>query len=94
LAGPGSCGAAWLVREPNIPIAPLDAKMVAVARGVQVAGIVVCVLNGQDVTHCQCFIDLAPTETKAQVKKILLAAIGDWRHLADLRRPGVPRRAA
>ena len=78
----------------NIPITPLDAKLVAVARGVQVAGIVVCVLNGQELTHCQCFIDLALTETKTQVKKILLVAMGDWRNLADLRRPGGPRRAA
>jgi hypothetical protein len=76
----------------NIPIAPLDVKMVAVAQGVQVAGIVVCVLNGQEVTHCQCFIDLALMETKTQVKKILLAAMGDWRQLADLRRPRLSRR--
>jgi hypothetical protein len=50
-----------------------------VARGVQVAGIVVCVLNGQDVTHCQCFADLPLTASNAQVRKILLAAMGDWR---------------
>jgi hypothetical protein len=62
-------------------------------RGVQVVGIVVCVLDGEDVTRCQCFIDLVLTETKTQVKRILLAAMADWRRLADLGR-GTPRRVA
>jgi hypothetical protein len=67
----------------QIPIPPLDAKAIAVARGVQVAGIVVCVSAGDDVTRCQCFIDLALTETKTRVKKILIAATHDWTALKE-----------
>ncbi|MEU5567597.1 hypothetical protein [Micromonospora musae] len=66
----------------NIPL-PLDAKMVAAARGVQVAGVLLCVLNGDDLRRCQCFIDLALEETKTQVKKVLLAAMEDWTALAQ-----------
>jgi hypothetical protein len=67
----------------RIPIPPIDAKAVAVARGVQIAGIVLCVSAGDDLTRCQCFIDLALTETKTRVKKILLAATHDWTSLKE-----------
>jgi uncharacterized protein (DUF1778 family) len=66
----------------NIPIPPIDLKIVAVARGVQVAGVVVCVARGEDLTECQCFIDLALMETKTKVKKILVAAMSGWIRLA------------
>jgi ribosomal protein L18E len=71
----------------NIPL-PTDAKMVAVARGVQIAGILLCVMNNRDLTKCECFIDLAMTETKEQVKRMLVAAMSDW---AEQRRPGQAR---
>lgn len=67
----------------RIPIPPVDAKAVAVARGVQIAGIVICVAAGDDLTRCQCFIDLALTETKTRVKEILIAATRDWVELKD-----------
>jgi hypothetical protein len=66
----------------NIPLPP-DAKMVAAARGLQVTGVLLCLVNGDDLTKCQCFIDLALAETKTQVKKILLAAMEDWTALAQ-----------
>lgn len=66
----------------NIPLGPIDAKMVAVARGVQVAGIVLCVMDDADLTECQCFIDLALAETKERVNQILVAAMSDWTGLA------------
>ena len=47
----------------NIPL-PMDAKMVSVARGIQVAGILLCVIDNRDLTKCECFIDLAKTESK------------------------------
>jgi len=37
-----------------------------------------CVANGDDLTACQCFIDLALAESKAQVRKLMIAAMGDW----------------
>ncbi|GAB3808851.1 hypothetical protein [Micromonospora zhanjiangensis] len=66
----------------NIPLPP-DAKMVAAARGLQVVGVLLCIVNGDELTRCQCFIDLALEETKTQVKKILLAAMEDWTGLAQ-----------
>lgn len=66
----------------NIPLPP-DAKLMATARGAQVTGILLCILNGDDLTRCQCFIDLALTEAKTRVKKILVAAMTDWKDLAD-----------
>lgn len=66
----------------RIPL-PYDAKAVAVARGLQVTGVLLCVANGDDLTRCQCFIDLALAETKTAVKNILIAATGDWTGLAD-----------
>jgi hypothetical protein len=66
----------------NIPLPP-DAKLVATARGIQVTGVLLCLLNGDELTRCQCFIDLALTETKTRVKKILVAAMNDWTGLAD-----------
>jgi hypothetical protein len=66
----------------NIPLPP-DAKLVAAARGIQVTGILLCLANGDDLTRCQCFIELALSETKTRIKKILVAAINDWTGLAD-----------
>lgn len=65
----------------NIPL-PFDAKMIAVARGVQVAGILLCVMDDRDLTECECFIDLALAETQERVKQILVAAMSDWTGLA------------
>lgn len=39
----------------NIPLKPIDAKMTSAARGIQVIGILLCVMTGRDVTRCQCF---------------------------------------
>ena len=56
--------------------------MVAVARGVQVAGILLCLMDDRDLKKCQCFIDLAVAETKERVNQILVAAMSDWTNLA------------
>lgn len=68
----------------NIPL-PIDAKMIAVARGVQIAGILLCVMDDRELTECECFIDLALTETMERVKQILVAAMSDWVNLARFR---------
>jgi hypothetical protein len=65
----------------NIPL-PIDAKMVAVARSVQVAGILLCVMDNRDLTRCECFIEMAKSETKERVDGILVAAMSDWAGLA------------
>lgn len=61
---------------------PPDAKLVAVARSIQVTGILLCLMDGGDLDKCQCFIELALEETKTRVKQILSAALDDWTHLA------------
>jgi hypothetical protein len=48
----------------RIPL-PWDAKLVAVARGIQVTGILLCLADGRDLSRCQCFIDLTLAETTA-----------------------------
>ena len=56
----------------------MDAKIIAAARGIQVIGVMLCVANGDGLTACQCFIDLALAKSKAQVRKLMIAAMGDW----------------
>jgi hypothetical protein len=62
---------------------PWDAKIIAVARGIQIVGVFLCIANDQDLTRCQCFIDLAVEETKTRVKQILAAAVDDWTDLKN-----------
>lgn len=66
----------------NIPLGPIDAKAIAVARGLQISGILLCVMDERDLTECECFRDLALTETKERVKQILVAGMSDWANLA------------
>jgi hypothetical protein len=68
----------------NIPL-PTDPKMIAVARGLQVTGILLCVMDDRELTKCDCFIDLALAETMERVKQILVAAMSDWVNLARFR---------
>lgn len=68
----------------KIPL-PIDAKMIAVARSLQVAGILLCVSDDNELRQCDCFIDLALTETKEVTKKILVAGMSDWVTLARFR---------
>lgn len=70
----------------KIPL-PIDAKMIAVARGVQVAGILLCVMDNRDLARCECFIDLTLAETKERLQQILDAAMSDWTGLARFTAP-------
>lgn len=65
----------------RIPL-PGDAKLAATARGVQITGILLCVLNGDDLSRCQCFVDLALEHAKSKVKEIFVSALDDWTRLA------------
>jgi hypothetical protein len=67
----------------NIPLGAIDAKTIAVARSIQVSGVVLCMMQGRTLAQCRCFRDLALAETKERVSKILLGAMGDW---SDLRK--------
>lgn len=70
----------------KIPL-PWDAKIIAVARGIQIIGILICVADGRDLIRCQCFTDLAVEETKSRVKQILTTALDDWQELAKFPPP-------
>ncbi|WUJ68712.1 hypothetical protein OG809_26825 [Kribbella soli] len=65
----------------RIPL-PGDSRLIATARGVQITGILLCLLNGDDLSRCQCFVDLALEQAKTAVKKLLTAAMEDWTQLA------------
>ncbi len=60
-----------------LPLAPA-VKMVAVARGIQVTGVLLCAMDGRDLAECECFVDLALTEPKEQVHEMLVGATSDW----------------
>ena len=61
----------------KIPL-PWDHQVITVARGMQIIGILLCVRDGRNLAHCQCFVDLAIDETKERVKRILAGALDDW----------------
>lgn len=67
----------------RIPIPVLDGKAVAVARGLQVVGILVCLSSDIPLNRCQSFIDLSLAESQERVKGILAAALEDWTSPSD-----------
>jgi hypothetical protein len=60
----------------------MDPKVIAVARGLQVAGILLCVMDDKGLEQCDCFIDLVRTEAIERVKQILVTGMSDWVNLA------------
>jgi hypothetical protein len=62
----------------RVPIGLADAKLTAAARTIQIAGIALCLMNGRDLTRCECFIDLALAETKERVSRILDMRLTNW----------------
>lgn len=62
----------------RIPIPGIDQKTTAVARGLQVVGIVFCLSQRISLNRCRSFIDLALAETKEHIKQILIGAMDDW----------------
>ncbi|MBF9134237.1 hypothetical protein I0C86_35680 [Plantactinospora sp. S1510] len=67
----------------RIPL-PWDQQLVAVSRGMQIAGIVVCVINGRDLAKCECFVDVVVNEGKERVRQLMEWAAKDWRNLEQL----------
>lgn len=70
----------------RVPIGPVDAKLTATARAIQMAGIVLCLIEERPMNRCDCFIDLALAETKERVSQILETRLANW---AELARPGL-----
>lgn len=66
-----------------IPL-PWDHQVKIVARGMQAAGIAVCILSGRRLYECDCFIDVVLVEGKEQAKQLILHAADDWTRLVEL----------
>jgi hypothetical protein len=65
-----------LAKKIAIPV--VDDQTAVAARGLQMIGISLCLARDIPLGQCQCFIDLALTETKEQVKAKLAAALDEW----------------
>ncbi|MDH6213547.1 hypothetical protein [Streptomyces pseudovenezuelae] len=59
---------------------PLESQLAVAARGLQIAGICVCVLSG-DLDNCACLEDVLKSEGEEQVKALVTGAMEDWRDL-------------
>ncbi|MGC5397554.1 hypothetical protein ACPXCP_17625 [Streptomyces sp. DT20] len=67
-----------LVRR--IPL-PWDAKLVAAARGLQIAGIYLCFAGNRGLSGCACLRDVLSSDGKAQVQNLIQGAAEDWSRL-------------
>jgi hypothetical protein len=64
----------------RIPL-PGGHELKMVARGMQIAGIVICILDGRDLRKCSCFVDVVLEEGKERLQRLMEKAAGDWRDL-------------
>ena len=64
----------------RIPV-PGSHELKITARGMQIAGIVVCILDGRDLTKCSCFVDVVLEEGKERLQQLMERAAGNWRDL-------------
>ncbi|WP_307077365.1 hypothetical protein [Streptomyces canus] len=67
----------------RIPL-PIDAKLSAAARGLQIAGIYICIVGNRDLADCACLRDVLKVEGKERLQRLIQGAMGDWE--------GLPRR--
>ncbi|MGC0421138.1 hypothetical protein [Embleya sp. AB8] len=70
----------------TIPL-PVDAPLSAAARGLQIAGIYICLVGNQNLAECACLRDVFKVEGKERIAQLMQAAVGDWRELPT-RLPG------
>ncbi|NEA59564.1 hypothetical protein G3I60_36755 [Streptomyces sp. SID13666] len=64
----------------RIPL-PFDAQLSAAARGLQIAGIYVCLTGNRDLADCACLRDVFKTEGKERIAQLMQGAVEDWREL-------------
>jgi hypothetical protein len=64
----------------RIPL-PFDAKLAAAARGLQIAGIYICVVGNRDLTDCACLRDVLKVEGKGRLQRLMQSAMEDWQQL-------------
>ncbi|MHA4819860.1 hypothetical protein ACXZ65_36520 [Streptomyces aculeolatus] len=63
---------------------PLDAQLTTAARGLQIIGIVSCLLNGTELKACACFCDVMRIESKERVGELTRRAVEDWEGLSQM----------
>ena len=72
----------------TIALLPLDQKVKATARGLQLTGVALCGLQGRDLEKCPCFKDLVAVELTQLGEQFLnrLISVGatDWGELGNL----------
>jgi hypothetical protein len=61
--------------------------MAATARGLQLTGMGVRLLQGYNLADCACFVDVVKVEGKSQLKKLIVAGAEDWASLHLVREP-------
>jgi hypothetical protein len=71
----------------RIPL-PIDGQLSAAARGLQIAGIYVCVVGNQNLAECACLRDVLKVEGKARFQQLVQGSLEDWRGLPERMRDG------
>lgn len=66
----------------RIPL-PVDAQLSAAARGLQAAGICICMMGNGSLTDCACLRDVLKTEGEARLKQLMKGALQDWQGLPE-----------
>jgi len=64
----------------RVPL-PVDAQLSAAARGLQIAGIYVCVVGNRDLADCACLRDVLKAEGKERLQQLVQGAMEDWQWL-------------
>jgi hypothetical protein len=68
----------------RVPLPYVDDTATIAARGIQATGITMCLLTGQALIECECFVDVVTAEGSDRVAEVLRQAAMDWtgfRHL-------------
>ncbi|MFB6948207.1 hypothetical protein ACFCXP_01095 [Streptomyces niveus] len=64
----------------RIPL-PVDAQLSAAARGLQIAGIYVCVVGNRSLADCACLRDVIILDGQERLQQLLQGALEDWQWL-------------
>lgn len=66
-----------------LPVPGITEHLVTVGRGLQITGIVLCVLQDYDLRQCACFEDLVNEQGKQFTRQLIQIAMGDWKDLGE-----------
>ncbi|MEV8288201.1 hypothetical protein [Streptomyces niveus] len=64
----------------RIPL-PVDAQLSAAARGLQIAGIYVCVVGNRSLADCACLRDVLILDGQERLQQLLQGALENWQWL-------------